>query len=96
MNSSIRREIPAPLRDLASSAHSVCRDLAQKVAVHLLRTDEAAATSLAYAIEHGERLLVAIDVDTADSGLRVLSVTADQQVTQHAVLGLFPYSGARN
>ncbi|MEA9906100.1 hypothetical protein VDG44_16370 [Xanthomonas campestris pv. raphani] len=96
MNSSIRRELPASLRAQASSVHAVCRDLAQQVAMHLMRNDQAAARSLAEAIERGDRLMVAIDVDTADSALRVLSVAADQQVTQHAVLGLIAPSEARN
>ncbi|WP_372353487.1 hypothetical protein ACDH63_12775 [Xanthomonas axonopodis pv. maculifoliigardeniae] len=91
-----RHELPAALRSQASDVHTACRNLAQKVAMHLMRNDEAAATSLALAIERGERLMVAIDLDTADSALRVLSVAADQQVTQHAALGLLALSETRN
>ena len=41
-------------------------------------------------------MLVAIDVDTADSELRVLSVAPNQRITQHAAFGLIAPSDARN
>ncbi|MEQ7421257.1 hypothetical protein ABQE70_17130 [Xanthomonas campestris pv. campestris] len=73
-----------------------CKEFAHSVAIPLMQSDVAATNSLAQAIDRGDRLLVAIDVDTADSELRVLSVAPNQRITQHAAFGLIAPSDARN
>ncbi|CAP52691.1 hypothetical protein VDP97_08990 [Xanthomonas campestris pv. campestris] len=92
----LRKDLPAALRSQAIAVPHACKEFAHSVAISLMQSDVAATNSLAQAIDRGDRLLVAIDVDTADSELRVLSVAPNQRITQHAAFGLIAPSDARN
>jgi hypothetical protein len=91
-----RFEIAAELRDEISAVASACRGLCPRLVLQAVRSDPTMAHSIAQAVDRGERLMVAFDVDSPDPLLRILTVSADQVATQHAAFGAVAPSERRN
>ena len=63
---------------------------------HLAGTNLEAVEKMSDASLAGHRLMLAIDVDTPDAQVRLVSIDPEQRVTQIAAIGQFPPTETRN
>jgi hypothetical protein len=89
----MRPDIPEnPLKQAAFDAVEVASRVAALMVQYLATADIAVVEKMADATASGQRLLLAIDIDTVDPQVRLVQVDADQVLTQLAAVGLFPPS----
>ena len=89
-------QISDELQRLAADARGKCITLAYQASVRLADLDSNLAVVLCEARSRGDRMMIAVDVDSPDGLIRLVSVSADQHFTQHAAFGLFTPSSSRN
>lgn len=89
--------IPTDLQELAIEVARKASQLAQAASIRLAHANpDAAARMTTASLSGGERLMIAVDVDTPDGLVRLITVSPDQRVTPHAAFGLFTPSISRN
>lgn len=89
--------IPEDLQALAIEVARKASQLAQAASIRLAHADpDAAARMTTASLSGGERLTIAVDVDTPDGLVRLITVSADQRITQHAAFGQFAAGNSRN
>ncbi|HVJ38194.1 MAG TPA: hypothetical protein VM687_10400 [Stenotrophomonas sp.] len=90
-------QVSAELQALTIEVARAASQLAQAASIGLARADAQAVARLTEAtLSRGERLMIAVDLDTSDCLVRLITVSADQRVTQHAAFGQFAPSTTRN
>ncbi|MNN62779.1 hypothetical protein D3C81_1781080 [compost metagenome] len=92
-----RITISEDLQALVVEVARKASQLAQAASISLAHIDaDAVARMTEAALSGGERLMIAVDVDTQDGLVRLITVSPDQRVTQHAAFGMFAPSASRN